>query len=357
MASTDVLVKRGALTETKLAPSAPLDLADGDVLMRVDLFSITANNVTYGAFGEFMKYWDFYPAPEGWGRVPVWGFATVMESRSPDVKPGQRVYGYLPMSNLFRLRPGKPANGAMVEQSPHRSHLAPPYNRYLFTAEDPLYSADTEPLQAVFRPLFGTSFLIDDFLADNGFFGAKQVVFSSASARTSWGTAQLLKARGKVKVIGLTSPANIAFTQGLGFYDQVIAYDALGSLDASAPTVFVDIAGDSRVRAAVHEHWADNLKYSCAVGATHWDVERSSAPLPGPKPQMFFAPGVMQKRMADWGPVVLMQKFAEGWRAFLPTAARTTRIVESKGLAEAARVFADHAAGRVKPGDGTVIRL
>ena len=53
----------------------------------------------------------------------------------------------------------------------------------------------------------------------------------------------------------------------------------------------------------------------------------------------------------------VVQRTAEAWRTFLPTAARTTRIVEGTGLVEAARVFADLAGGRAKPSDGHVIRL
>lgn len=354
----DVLVKKGALGETKLVPSAPAKLEEGEALLRVDAFSLTANNVTYGAFGDFLKYWSFYPSPEdGWGRVPVWGFATVVESKSDSVKAGERVYGYLPMSGTCLLKPGPRANGGFADQSAHRQGLAAVYNRYVFNEGDPLYGADTEALQMLFRPLFMTSFLIDDFLADSDFFGARQIVFSSASAKTAYATAQLLKARGQVKVVGLTSPSNTGFVKELGFYDSVVAYDAVGAMDASVPTTFVDIAGDAAVRAAVHGLWRDNLKYSCAVGATHWDVARTDAPLPGPQPQMFFAPTVVQKRFADWGPLGFAQRTAEAWRTFLPTAARTTRIVEGKGLAEAARVFAELAAGKAKPSDGHVIRL
>jgi hypothetical protein len=39
-------------------------------------------------------------------------------------------------------------------------------------SRDPFYTADSESVQALLRPLFITSWLIDDFLADNDFFGA-----------------------------------------------------------------------------------------------------------------------------------------------------------------------------------------
>jgi hypothetical protein len=352
----DLLIKRGALAETKLVPAEAAVLGDGEARLRVDLFSLTANNVTYGAFGDFLKYWQFYPAPEGWGRVPVWGFATVTESRSTTVQAGERFYGYLPMSNEFALHPGKRRPGGFLDESAHRRELAAVYNNYVLNGEDSLYAPDTEALQVLFRPLFTTSFLIDDFIADAGLFGGKQVIFSSASAKTSYAAAQLLKARG-VKVIGLTSPGNVAFTKELGFYDEVVPYGLIGSLDGSVPAVFVDIAGDAGVRAAVHNHYRDKLTYSCAVGATHWDVPRAEEKLPGAQPQMFFAPAIVQKRIGDWGAPEFHRRIGEAWRNFLPTAARTTRVVESGGLEAAAKVFADLASGRTKPNDGHVIRL
>ncbi len=354
----DLLTKKGALAQSKFQETPPPALADGEVRMKVNLFSLTANNVTYGAAGDFLQYWRFYPTgEEGWGRVPVWGFATVAESRAPDVAVGERVYGYLPMSDTFVLKPGERKHGAFVETNAQRAGLAPVYNNYVFNTGDPLYARETEALQVLFRPLFTTSFLIDDFLADAGYFGAKQVIFSSASAKTSYAAAQLLKARGDVKVVGLTSPSNVAFTKALGFYDEVRSYDEIAAMDGAVPTAFVDIAGNAAVRAGVHAKFADNLTCSCAVGATHWDAPRQDQALAGPAPKMFFAPDVVKKRIADWGPAGFSQKVGAAWAAFLPTAARTTRVVEGRGLEAAARVFSDLASGKGDPQDGHVIRL
>jgi NADPH:quinone reductase-like Zn-dependent oxidoreductase len=354
----DLLINKRALAESKLADIPLAPLAEGEARMRVDLFSLTANNVTYGAMGDFLKYWSFFPTDEaGWGRVPVWGFATAIESRSPFVAVGERVYGYLPMSDTFTLIPGERRHGSFAETAQHRAGLAPVYNSYVLNAGDPLYASDTEAQQVLFRPLFTTSFLIDDFVADAGYFGAKQVIFSSASAKTAYAAAQLVKARGNAKVVGLTSPSNVAYTKELGFYDEVIAYDAIPRMDGATPSVFIDIAGNAGVRSAVHARFGDNLKYSCAVGATHWDAPRPDQPLPGPAPQMFFAPDVVRKRITDWGPAGFQQKLAEAWRAFLPTAARTTQVVEGRGLNAAAAAFADLAAGRARPNEGHVIRL
>ena len=356
-ASMDLLVKRSALGETSIVPSATMELGEGEALMRVDAFALTANNVTYGAFGDLLKYWNFFPAPRGWGRVPVWGFATVLESRSDSVTAGERVYGYLPMSTAFKLKPGARNRGGFSDTSPHRAGLAPVYNSYLFNSEDPLYTAQTENLQMLFRPLFVTSFLIDDFVSDASYWGAEQVVFSSASAKTAYAAAQLLKARGGARVIGLTSARNLGFVEGLGFYDEVATYPDVAGLDGSVATVFVDIAGDSAVRAAVHRVYGDRLTYSCAVGATHWDMQRPAEALPGAKPQMFFAPAIVQKRVADWGGAGFQRRIADAWRAFLPTAAKTTDVAEGRGLDDAAKLFSDLVAGRQSPREGHVFRL
>lgn len=51
------------------------------------------------------RYFDFYPAPksertspETHGVIPVWGFATVVETTHPSIGKGERVFGYFGMS-------------------------------------------------------------------------------------------------------------------------------------------------------------------------------------------------------------------------------------------------------------------
>ena len=99
--------------------------------------------------------------------------------------------------------------------------------------------------------------MIDDFLADNDFFGARQLILSSASSKTAYGTAfcaaQRRGSARAIEVAGLTSPGNLAFTGGLGCYDRVLAYDELAGLPASTPTVYVDFSGNAALRTAVVE--------------------------------------------------------------------------------------------------------
>ena len=76
---------------------------------------------------------------------------------------------------------------------------------------DPAFAGKQGDYQALLRPLFMLSFLVDDFLAENEIFGAERVMLSSASSKTAFGLAHLLHARDGIKVIGLTSASNVAF--------------------------------------------------------------------------------------------------------------------------------------------------
>jgi hypothetical protein len=356
--SIDFLVSRKSLHETKFVET-PLALKPGQALIKVDRFAFTANNVTYGAFGEAMMYWNFFPAPEGWGRVPVWGLGDVIESQADGVKPGERLYGYFPMSTHLVVEPARTTPQHFFDGAPHRQKMAPVYNNYVRVAADPGYDRNREAEQALLRPLFSTSFLIDDMLADNDFFGARELVLSSASSKTSLGLAFLAHAnrRGQASVVGLTSKANQAFVENTGYYDRVVAYDAIPQSSHDKPAVFVDMAGNGEVRTAVHKHWAHNLKYSCAVGATHWDHMGSNAELPGVKPQMFFAPDRIKQRHQDWGPGGLEKRLAAAWGAFLPSVDGWMKIVQGHGRADVERVYRDMVAGKARPEEGHVLSL
>jgi hypothetical protein len=376
--SRDFQVRRDDLRSCRVvpAPVAPdAAPAPGEVLLRVDAFAFTANNVTYAAFGDAMSYWQFFPAPDGWGRIPVWGFADVVRSAHDAVAPGERYYGYYPMSTHLLVQPERIGPDGFSDGAPHRKPLHPVYNRYQRTAADPGYDAALEPQQMLLRPLFITSFLIDDFLADNGFFGADTVVLSSASSKTAYGTAFLLSRRARaeggtgrpVRVVGLTSRPNAAFVKRLGCYDEVLGYDEIGRLPAGAPTAYVDMAGNADTRAAVHRHLAQRLVYSCAVGGTHWDHlglgggSAPAGPLPGPKPTLFFAPAQVKKRHADWGPGGLEQRVAAAWQRFMrpvtDPANPWMRVIRGRGPQAVEQVVRQMLDGRAAPDEGHVLTM
>jgi uncharacterized protein DUF2855 len=329
---SDFLVKRVDLRECRIAESEVPAPEDGQALLRVERFGMTANNVTYGVMGEAMSYWDFFPAQEGWGRVPVWGFAEVERSEAAGVETGTRVFGYLPPSSHLLVTPVRADERGFVDGSPHREALPSAYHRYLATGADPFYGADTEDMQMLLRPLFFTSFLIDDQLEDDGLTARGPIVFSSASSKTAIAAAFLLAQREGVEVIGLTSPRNAEFVSDLGAYSLCVTYDAIDSLPAG-PATFVDFAGDGAVRHALHSHYGDGLAHSMAVGFTHWEgAGGGSGTLPGPTPAFFFAPDRVNKRSADWGRAQLEQRVAEAWHPFCEWIGERLEVVHDQGF-------------------------
>ncbi|MBL8345348.1 MAG: DUF2855 family protein [Rubrivivax sp.] len=361
---TDRADIRRARWETADAGALP----EGGVRVRIDAFALTANNITYAAFGEAMSYWAFFPTGDAaTGHVPVWGFATVVESRLPALAEGERLYGYWPIASHATLLPGKVREGGFVDVSPHRAKLPAVYNHYRRCAADPGYDAAREAEQALLQPLFTTAFLIDDFLHDQGVFGARQVLLSSASSKTAYATAFCLARRADaVATLGLTSPAHAAFVRHLGCYAGVAEYGQVATLDAGVPSVFVDFNGSPAVRAAVHGRFGDQLHYSCAVGVTDWAAFAGAGPgagkaLPGPRPVFFFAPAQIEKRSADWGPAGLQARIGEAWGAFVRRVSDPARpwlhVAHGHGPEAIARTYTALAEGHVEPRDGHMLHM
>src|SRR5271168_2353536 len=103
----DFLLARDDLHRVRFLDAAPPELEPGQALLTVQAFGLTSNNITYAVFGQAMSYWNFFPAEEGWGRMPVWGFAEVTASRHDAVEAGTRVYGYLPPSSELLVSPAR----------------------------------------------------------------------------------------------------------------------------------------------------------------------------------------------------------------------------------------------------------
>jgi hypothetical protein len=353
----DFLVSRDDLHTTRVVDGDQPHAADGQALLAVDSFGLTSNNITYAKFGDAMSYWRFFPAEEGWGRVPMWGFADVIESRHEQLPEGTRVYGYLPPSSTLLVEPEHVGARGFVDASAHRSELPATYNSYAATSTDPLYDAEHEDEQMLLRPLFFTSWLIDDFLADADMFGSGIVVISSASSKTASALAQLLARRAGVDVVGLTSERGADYTASLGVYDHVVRYGETAELPAGR-AVFVDIAGDAQVRQAVHEHYGAELAHSAVVGATHHDrMGEVPDSLPGPRPTFFFAPDRVTKRSAEWGREGLEERIGQAWHPYVEWVGGWLQVDHASGADALREAYLDVLDGRIDPARAHVLTL
>jgi uncharacterized protein DUF2855 len=359
MTSTDFVVARNDLQQCKLIdteiPAADALPSDA-LLVKVERFALTANNITYAVMGDELKYWQIFPAPLGFGNIPVWGFGEVIASKHPNVAVGERLFGYFPMATHLVIEAVDVSKRALRDGAEHRKQVSPVYNLYSRITGDPAFAGRQGDLQALLRPLFMLSFLVDDFLAENDDFGARGVLLSSASSKTAFGLAHLLHSRGR-KVIGLTSASNAGFVGSLGCYDEVVTYDRVASLPAAAPAAFVDMAGSSALRAELHHHFREQMTCSVRVGLTHRATDAEEGALPGAKPRWFFAPDHIRKRAKDWGPGGIDQRFGVAWSGFAPLLEKCLTVVESRGPDAVQRVYQDTLKGRIPPEQGHMLSL
>src|SRR5579863_5276400 len=361
MTSTAFIVARNDFQECKFIETNLPDtdaLPDEALLLKVDRFAFTANNITYATLGEQLKYWQLFPAPQGFGNIPVWGFGSVIASRHPGIAEGESLFGYFPMATHLVIEAADVSKRGLQDAAAHRQSVAPVYNAYTRISGDSAFAGREGDYQALLRPLFMLSFLVDDFLAEHDFFGVRSVLLSSASSKTAFGLAHLLHTQRKgLRVIGLTSAANTGFVWSLGCYDEVVTYDRITSLPSDSPVAFVDMAGNSEISTKLHRHFGDRLKYSGRVGLTHRAATPDAPELPGAKPAWFFAPDQIRKRAKEWGPGGVETRLREAWSGFAPTLEKRLTVVEGRGPAAVKQVYLDTLNGRIPPEQGHMLSL
>ena len=365
MEGTHFVVRRDRLTEHEIVTTPRAPLERGDAELRVDMFGFTANNISYALRGESMSYWKFFPeARAGWGRIPAWGFGTVVRSETDAVAVGERYYGYFPMSSHVVVQPRRVDETGFFDSAPHRRYLNAVYNHYLRTTRDPSYHPDTEPASVVLRPVFGTSYFLADYLREYGFFDAETTLVSSASSKLAWGMAFALAGdarRDRPKLIGLTSERNLAFVGRLGLFDRVLPYADVTTVSAARRAMYVDIAGSQALRGAIHQHFGGVLRYSLMVGATHQEPQHSAAGLPGPEPVPFFVPAWIRHRNKQWSPDGVRRQLGDAWQKIVATMVDPLRswmtIASGVGAETVARTYTDVLEGRARPDEGHVLSL
>lgn len=321
--STQVWINQSQLDDTKVVelPLSIDTLLQDEVLLETDSFGFSANNITYAALGFKMGYWGFFPADDGFGIVPVWGFATVKASNHPDVEVGEKVFGYLPMATHWIIKAGKVAPHGFSDIHEKRKSISPVYDQYLRCAADPGYNPQREAWQLNFRPLFMTSFVLDDYVAELS--KGESLLLSSASSKTALGTAQLLKTQkgarnANYKVIGLTSSNNVEMVNATGCYDEVYSYDDLNALDANDNYWLLDFAANGTLIKNLTETLGDKLANVTLIGATDWKAQEK----PNPKAlsaEIFFAPSRVKLRQSEWGHEGFLAKYAAAWQGFATT--------------------------------------
>jgi hypothetical protein len=202
--------------------------------------------------------------------------------------------------------------------------------------------------------------LIDDWLAEQSFFGARRAVLTSASSKTAFSLAAVLARRvERPRIVGLTSKLNESFVRSLGVYDEVVLYDAIDSLPLE-PTLSVDMAGSEPTLVQIHRRLGEHLVHSCRVGASHWEQRgdfMAKQDWPGKTPEFFFAPSRAQELNARWGPAEFQAKVRASLERFMADSrGGWLRIVHTRGR-DVESIYRATLEGRVPPDVGNILSL
>ncbi|TDF39373.1 DUF2855 family protein [Alteromonadaceae bacterium M269] len=351
----ELWVKRHQINETKMFDVVIKDneLGENQVIMKIESFGFSANNITYASMGEKMRYWGFFPAEGEWGKVPVWGYGVVTASNHPDVPVGEKYFGYFPMATHLLITADKVTDYGLRDSSSWRVSNSPVYDNYVRCATDISYQADQEAWDLNFRPLYMTSFILDDYLSEVVSKDVDDVVFTSASSKTAYGTAFLMKTlkeeRGmNVNVVGLTSASNVEFVESLGCFDQVCSYDDLSPLSADKYSWLVDFAGSPSLLNRF-DQYSNNFKRLVKVGATDWqDQKESKTELNEALAQeLFFAPSHVAKRREEWGVDRFNKAYAKAWLSFAKHVKPLLKVNDVDGIGQVDALYQGFLAGDV----------
>ena len=355
------------LTKSRIINEDLPIISDGEILLKIESFAFTANNVTYGVAGDTIGYWKFFPAAQNsdnsWGCIPMWGFAEIVESNNQNLDVGERLFGYFPAADSLVLSPIKISDQSFSDGKEHRKELPPVYNNYLRLNGESDYDPSMDPIRALLFPLHITAFCLCDSLEEDQYLGASQIIIISASSKTAIGLAQgLADSKDSPKIIGLTSATNSKFVEGLGCYDEVISYDQLEEIDYSQGTVMVDMAGNRAILGTLHDKLADNMLKCLTVGMTHWDNKTTAEDALGQamlreRTEFFFAPAHIQKRIGDWG----HDGYAEKTNLFMTARALQSnnwmQIKEIDGLENFISTYEEVVSGKINPNEGIIVNL
>jgi len=363
MSQRSFIVSKQVLSRYKTITKKLSSLGANEILLDIDKFAFTANNMTYAhAGGPPLNYWNFYDnllddnLRKENGIIPVWGFATCTKSRNPIIAEGSRHYGFYPMASSVVYNPSK-ASTPSFTVARSDSELAAVYNSYLNTETDPFYaSLSCENAMMVYRPLFLTSFFLDDYCSSKHQ-NVGHCVLTSASSKTAFGLAFQLRQRG-VTVIGLTSERNLGFCESLGLYSGLYTYDSIGDIQSNETTVVVDMAGSHDVNLSIDKHFGTRVVESIGVGMTHNTVLFGDRTTLSDHAQatrkFFFAPAWIRRRIEE--DATIMERAASSYVEFTQRS-EEKRWLEFNTNLSVEEVYALSESNSVNPNQGLITRV
>jgi len=279
----------------------------------------------------------------------------VTESHHPEIKEGERLFGYWPISDEVVLTPGHVVPKQLSDVSAHHEGLPQVYNNYMRVEAHRHYDPSKEAIRSLFDPLAGTSYGVAHYLHAENYLGAKRVLITSASSKTSFSIGLYLHDYDDApEVVGLTSARHVEKTRETGGYDSVVSYDEALSLDPFVPTVIADVAGNGPFAAKLHAHLGDALTAHVTVGAAHQDAERVAEGSAREKMSEFFLPDYIAGFVARGDKSFQREMVAASARVG-DSAAEWMTLVEAGTEEDISSLWQKVLAGELSPHEGGII--
>ena len=357
LSRTQIEIQKNGLVNSRQTTS-PLELDDhtNAAILEIQEFGFSANNVTYALMGERFGYWGFFPASDGYGIVPVWGFAKVVASNTDNLNVGELVYGYLPMATHILVHADNITSQGFRDVHPQRKSISPVYDHYTRCEADPTYAPHLASWILTFRPLYTTSFVLAYALYDRMQAHKGSLFLTSASSKTAYGTAQILRGiMPDVRLVGLTSKGQVDFVNATGCYDDLYSYDDLTSQTVGEQDWVLDFAGDQARLARLRTGHPLANERTILIGAT--DVEAKTIREKNAISSVFFAPDEVRNFHKAWGVDEFQKRYVTHWQSFIKHFNDQLSVQTHKGSDNIIALFNTFLSGKVDPSVMHVLRF
>ena len=183
--------------------------------------------------------------------IPAWGIGLVYRSNHPDMKEGTSYHGFFPVAPYsVRTIEGVNQSEGTALQNPPDFKGPLEWLRLVRTDTHPEFVAD------LFE-YFKIAITYARLLQDCNFYGAQQLVLSSASSTSAQIIAMCIKQlRPDFPIIGLTSPRNLEMVEGFSYFDKVFTYDDITLMDSTCPSLYFDVLGNESVATSCLNHFS-----------------------------------------------------------------------------------------------------
>ena len=352
--------RKGKLIDTPTLDQLPIE--EGEIIVKIDRFAYTSNNITYAVTGDMLQYWKFFPAigdhANEEGVIPVWGFAEIVKSSIEELPEGDRLFGYFPTASFLKMKPKGITKQRILDGSEHRAQLPITYNLYKRVYGEEFYDKSTDNARMLLSPLLITAFLLWDLLKNNNWYDAQQILILSASSKTSIGLAYALHQDDSApKIIGLTSTRNLESIANLKLYDHIYDYKDSNKINNELSTLIIDMSGNKSLLKTLYEYLGDQRKYTVNVGITHWTNAGSGEKSLSLRSEFFFAPSQLQKLIKKWGPELLEQKTSAFFKESATAITQWLNFEKIDGLEGLQKIHPEVCKGSIPPNKGLIIEL